>query len=207
MNDNHLNIIGTGGHAKVVFDIASQNNEIVEAFYDDNIQVDRIDFNGFNIKCPISSLSNARAIIAIGNNKIRKSISLNENNINWETLIHSSAIISENVKIEYGTLIVAGVILQTNTLIGRHCIINTNASIDHDCIINDFVHISPSVTLCGNVVIGEGTHVGAGATIIPNIVIGKWCVIGAGAVVTNDIPDYSLVVGVPGEIIKTLLNE
>ena len=101
----------------------------------------------------------------------------------------------------------AGVVLQSGTKIGKHCIINTKASIDHDCIIDDFVHISPSVTLCGNIVVGEGTHVGAAATIIPNIKIGKWCVIGAGAVITKDVPDHSLVVGVPGKIIKSLENE
>ena len=40
--------------------------------------------------------------------------------------------------------------------------------------------------------------------VIPNINIGKWCVIGAGAVITKDVPDYSLVVGIPGKIIKKL---
>jgi acetyltransferase EpsM len=58
--------------------------------------------------------------------------------------------------------------------------------------------------LCGNIRIGVGTQVGACATIIPNIRIGKWCKIGAGAVVTKDIPDYSVVVGVPGIIIKKI---
>ena len=50
----------------------------------------------------------------------------------------------------------------------------------------------------------EGTHIGAGATILPNISIGKWCVIGAGAVITQNLPDYSLVVGVPGKVIRKL---
>jgi acetyltransferase-like isoleucine patch superfamily enzyme len=60
------------------------------------------------------------------------------------------------------------------------------------------------VTLCDNTIIGEGVHIGAGATIIPGINIGKWCVIGAGAVITQNLPDYSLVVGVPGKIIRKL---
>ena len=49
---------------------------------------------------------------------------------------------------------------------------------------------------------GEGTHIGAGATIIPNLKIGKWATIGAGAVVIKDVPDYAVVVGNPGRIIK-----
>jgi len=207
MIDNHLNIIGTGGHAKVVVDIAKQSNHVIDAFYDDNTQTHKNKFIDFNIIRPINKLTNATAIVAIGNNKIRKEICNRVSNINWKTLIHNATIISESVIIGDGSLIVAGAILQTCTIIGKHCIVNTNASIDHDCVIDDFVHISPSATLCGNVAIGEGTHIGAGATIIPNITIGKWCVIGAGAVITKDVPDYSLVIGVPGKIIKRLENE
>ena len=73
---------------------------------------------------------------------------------------------------------------------------------EHDCIVSDFVHIAPKATLCGNVRIGEGTHVGAGSTIIQGIKVGKWATIGAGAVVINDVPDYAIVVGVPGKIVK-----
>ena len=43
--------------------------------------------------------------------------------------------------------------------------------------------------------------------IIQGIKIGKWAKIGAGAVIVNDIPDYAMVVGVPGKIIKYLKNE
>ncbi len=207
MNDNHLNIIGIGGHAKVVIEIAKIANKIIVGCYDDNPLYYKFNFNGFDVKGSINTLSNGNAIIAIGNNKVRKEISNRLCNIKWETLAHNKAIIAEGVKIGNGSLIVAGVVIQTCTSIGNHCIINTNSTIDHDCVIEDFVHISPSATLCGNVAIGEGTHIGAGATIIPNIKIGKWCVIGAGAVITKDVPDYSLVVGVPGRIIKTMDNE
>jgi acetyltransferase EpsM len=70
--------------------------------------------------------------------------------------------------------------------------------------IEDYVHISPQVTICDSVTVKEGTHIGAGATVIPNITIGKWCLIGAGAVITQNLPDYSLVVGVPGKVIRKL---
>lgn len=81
-------------------------------------------------------------------------------------------------------------------------IVNTGASVDHDCKIDDFVHISPRATLCGNVIVGEGTQVGAASVIIPGIKIGKWCTIGAGTVIIRDVPDYAVVVGNPGKVIK-----
>lgn len=51
------------------------------------------------------------------------------------------------------------------------------------------------------VLIGDGTWIGENVCII-GARIGKNCVIGANAVVTHDIPDYSVVVGIPGKIIK-----
>ena len=52
------------------------------------------------------------------------------------------------------------------------------------------------------VFVGEGTHIGINATVIQGIKIGKWATIGAGSVVIKDIPDYAVVVGNPGKIIK-----
>lgn len=52
--------------------------------------------------------------------------------------------------------------------------------------------------------IGEDTWIGTNVVVMPNIKIGKFCIIGAGAVVTKDIPDYSIAVGVPAKVIKTI---
>ncbi|MNG38364.1 Maltose O-acetyltransferase [compost metagenome] len=45
---------------------------------------------------------------------------------------------------------------------------------------------------------------GTNATVLPKVTIGKNVIVGAGAVVTKDVPDNSLVVGIPGKIIKEL---
>jgi len=55
-----------------------------------------------------------------------------------------------------------------------------------------------------NIYIGEGSWIASGAIISGNVKIGKYCVVAAGAVVTKDIPDYSLVAGVPAKVIKDL---
>lgn len=47
----------------------------------------------------------------------------------------------------------------------------------------------------------EGATIGANATILCNHTIGKWAMVGAGAVVANDVPDYSIVVGLPAKVI------
>ena len=54
------------------------------------------------------------------------------------------------------------------------------------------------------VVIGDDVWIGANAVILPGVTIGRHVVVAAGAVVTKDIPDYSLVAGVPAKVIKSL---
>ena len=49
--------------------------------------------------------------------------------------------------------------------------------------------------------IGEGTWLGENVCII-GCSIGKGCVVGSNSVVTKDIPDFCIVVGIPGKIIK-----
>lgn len=53
----------------------------------------------------------------------------------------------------------------------------------------------------GEVSIGDETWIGENAAII-GAKIGKHCVIGANSVVTKDVPDYSVVGGIPAKIIK-----
>ncbi len=50
--------------------------------------------------------------------------------------------------------------------------------------------------------IGAGCWIGARVTIIGGVKIGKGCVIGACSLVRNDIPDWSVAVGVPSRVIR-----
>lgn len=52
--------------------------------------------------------------------------------------------------------------------------------------------------------IEDNVDIGVGAVILGDIVIGRSSVIGANAVVIRDVPAGSVVVGVPGKVIKTL---
>lgn len=193
-----VSLYGAGGHAKVVMDVLKSNNLTVSEIYDDNSEIkifENIPVVQKNICSPL--------IISIGNNIVRKKITEKFPEIIYHSAIGAnSAIVSDNVKIDVGTVVMQGVVIQHSAKIGKHCIINTAASVDHDCRIGDFVHIAPHSTICGNVEIGEGTLIGAGAIVTPNIKIGKWATIGAGAVVIRDVPDYAVVVGNPAKIIK-----
>lgn len=196
-------LFGASGHGKVIVDILlSSNSDVQNIFFiDENPSVDKI----FDI--PIMNankvkLSNVdKAVICIGNNKIRAEIS-QKYRLNYLTLIHKDAVVSKFSKIGKGTVVMANTTINPDAIIGQHCIINTASVIEHDCKIEDFVHISPNASLAGSVTVGEGTHIGIGASVIQGVKIGKWTTVGAGAVVLKDVPDYAVVVGNPAKIIK-----
>ncbi len=50
--------------------------------------------------------------------------------------------------------------------------------------------------------IGENSFIGMGARIQAGTILGKGCVVGANAVVRGIFPDYSVIVGAPGRVIK-----
>ena len=55
--------------------------------------------------------------------------------------------------------------------------------------------------------IGNDVWIGGNVTILPGVNIGNNVVVAAGSVVTKDIPDNSLVAGVPARIIRELEND
>jgi hypothetical protein len=74
--------------------------------------------------------------------------------------------------------------------------------------IGDNVTIGHQVMLHG-CMIGDGSLIGIGSIVLNGARIGKGCLIGAGALITEgkEIPDYSMVVGSPGKVIRTLTPE
>ena len=55
--------------------------------------------------------------------------------------------------------------------------------------------------------IGNDVWIGGNVTILPGVTIGNNVVVAAGAVVTKDVPDNSLVVGVPARLIREIEND
>jgi acetyltransferase-like isoleucine patch superfamily enzyme len=55
--------------------------------------------------------------------------------------------------------------------------------------------------------VGTGTWIATNAVILPGTTIGANCTIAAGAVVRGDIPDHSVVGGIPGRVIRRWTRE
>lgn len=192
---------GAGGHAKVIIEAFLASGGKVTAIIDDDLT--KRSLLGFHVsgRYERNKFADADLLLSIGSNQVRKKLALNVTE-RFGVVVHPQAVISPSVFIGSGSVIMAGVVANAEVQIGSHVILNTGAIIEHDCVVGDFVHISPNATICGGVRIGEGTHVGAGATVIQDIKVGKWATIGAGTVVIENVPDYAVVVGVPGILKK-----
>ncbi|MGB6231573.1 MAG: NeuD/PglB/VioB family sugar acetyltransferase [Litorimonas sp.] len=86
--------------------------------------------------------------------------------------------------------------------IGAHAILNTNCTIDHECVLGDGVHVMGSAALAGRVRVGDHATIGTNATILPDVRIGAGAYVGAGAVVTRDVPENTVVAGVPAKPLR-----
>ena len=126
--------------------------------------------------------------------------------------IQSGAVIGKNC------VLGQNVNVGNNVTIGNYCKIQNNVSIYEGVILEDYVFCGPSMVFtnildpkCKYPQVGiefyikthirEGASIGANATIICGNTLGKHCMIGAGTVVTKDVPDYALVIGVPGKVV------
>lgn len=56
----------------------------------------------------------------------------------------------------------------------------------------------------GHIEIDDDAWLGTGCIILPDVRIGKGAIVGAGAVVTKDVPDFTVVGGVPAKPIKKI---
>ena len=194
-------IVGAGGHASVLFDLATVlNTKSVLVLNDEEglIKVNNTYENRLKFK------NEYEFIVGIGDNRIRRKLlkELKEEGYKLSTLIHPSVVIASNAVIKQGTCVIAGAVINNDVVIGEGCIINTKASIDHHSVIGSYTHIAPGVTIAGQCKIGERCLIGVGATIKNGITIVDDVIIGAGGVVVEDILEPGTYIGVPVKKIK-----
>ncbi len=102
--------------------------------------------------------------------------------------VSSGTRIGNNVKIQNNVSVYEGVTLEDDVFCGPSMVF-TN-------VVNPRSHVSRKSEY-RKTLVRRGASIGANATILCGTTLGEYAFVGAGAVVTEDVPDYGLVVGVP----------
>jgi UDP-2-acetamido-3-amino-2,3-dideoxy-glucuronate N-acetyltransferase len=103
--------------------------------------------------------------------------------------VAGEVVIGHNVKIQNNVSIYDGTLIEDDVFLGPSCVL-TNVT-------NPRSQVNRR-NLFEKTVIKRGCSVGANATIVCGVTVGRYAFVGAGTVVTKDVPDYALVLGVPG---------
>ena len=149
-------IVGAGGHGRSVAEIIifnSIDSQKIIGFIDDSWPTKQ-DVWGIPILGDTADVAKylphaKNAIVAIGNNKLRKNLQarLIEAGFNIITVIHPQAIVSPSAKIGMGCTIMAGAIIGTESQLGDGVIVNSGAVVDHHCEVRDYGHTTVILAL------------------------------------------------------------
>ncbi len=203
-------LLGAGGHAKVLYEILKLHQLNIQGFIapekTQDLYFEELEYLGddatFDYESEHFFLVNTLGSVKYTQPRENLYQYYKTRNFSFPKIIHPSAIISHSAKLLEGVQLLAGSIINSCAIIKENSIINTGAIIEHDCCIGSHNHIAPRAVLCGNVSTGSNVHIGAGASINQSIHIGHNVIIASGAVVTENIPDNSIVAGVPAVSIK-----
>lgn len=126
--------------------------------------------------------------------------------IRMEAIGNGKIVIGDNVAIEQNVHI---------TSAGEELKIGDNSTIAANVFVTNLDHeyqnIEKGVMDQGHILrrteIGEGCFIGYGAVIQAGTILGRHCIVGSNAVVRGQFPDYSVIVGVPGQVVKQYDDE
>jgi UDP-2-acetamido-3-amino-2,3-dideoxy-glucuronate N-acetyltransferase len=132
--------------------------------------------------------------------------------------------IQEGSRIGNNCSIGQNVNIGNNVIIGNFVKIQNNVSVYEGVELEDYVFCGPSMVFTNvniprsefpqrgakyykKTIIKKSASLGANCTIVCGNMVGSYALVGAGAVVTNDIPNYALVVGNPGRVVGWVDNK
>lgn len=208
----NLIIVGAGGCGREILQWAKEINSFkkrwqIKGFIDDNLNAlegkvcdKRVlsSIDGYQID------SDDEFLCCIGNSRIRKMITekLKKRGAIFTTLIHPSAVISDNCIIGEGGIVYPFALISDNAVLGEGCIINMYSSIAHDAILGDYCTISAHCDVTGMCRLGERVFMGTTSSIVPGTNIGDDVYICAGSTVMTRVKEGVKVLGNPARIIN-----
>ncbi len=203
-----LYIIGAGGHALDVADVAAAagyrpifvagRQDEIDAWTHDDPIVD---------EATALARDGRKFAIGIGDNRVRARIAARLGSTRvFPALIHPDTSFGRGTRVvaeqARGSVIFAGARFTSSIAVGDFVTVNLGATVSHDVELGNYANLSPGAHVAGNVWVAEGAWLGIGVAInqgAPSrkLAIGAWTIVGSGAVVLDDCDAHSIYVGVP----------
>jgi sugar O-acyltransferase (sialic acid O-acetyltransferase NeuD family) len=200
-----LLILGFGGHARSVADVALAAGYEALLFIDENAREGE-NFLGHPVQrtWPARLPEDWVCLPAAGDNRKRQRqlAALQEAGWPLATLIAPTATIGAGATVAPACFIAHHAHVGPLARIGLGTILNTGAIVEHDCQVGEFSHVSVNAAVAGRSRIGKFVFIGAGATVIDDVTVGDDIMIGAGGLVIASIGKAGTYVGAPARWIK-----
>jgi len=199
MSNQQLVILGFGGHARSVADVALACGYSSLLFVDSNARKGE-NFMGHPVLTELDLLALGCDVFPGAGDNTRRQQQCREIELLGLT---PAMLVSPLASIGIGSSIGAGCFVGHHAHIGpmaeiaQGCIINTGAIIEHESKVGAFSHVSVNATIAGRSTLGSLSMLGAGATIIDGVTVGDHIMIGAGAVLHRSTNVPGTYVGVP----------
>ncbi len=207
-----LILIGGGGHCRACIDVIESSEifhiaGIVDLPDRINQRISGYGVVGCDEDLPDLVNKYKNVLITLGqienyNKRIKFFKQIKELGGSLPVIISQFAYVSQNASVDEGTIVMHHAMINAGAKVGRNCIINSKALVEHDTIIEDTCHISTGAIINGGCKILKNTFIGSRAIVKEGVTIGKNSIVGAGSVVINDVPEKSLVFGVPARCFK-----
>ncbi|NGP44411.1 2,3,4,5-tetrahydropyridine-2,6-dicarboxylate N-acetyltransferase [Bacillaceae bacterium SIJ1] len=131
---------------------------------------------------------------------------------NVHARIEPGAVIRDQVEIGDNAVIMMGALINIGAVIGKGTMIDMNVTMGGRATVGNNCHIGAGAVLAGvieppsaqPVIVEDDVVVGANAVILEGVRVGKGAVVAAGAVVTEDVPENTVVAGIPARVIKEI---
>lgn len=120
----------------------------------------------------------------------------------FETLIHPSVMLADDIEIGEGSVIYPNVVALSNVRIGKHVTILSGVVLNHDVELGDWCILSSGVMLSGAVKVGSTCYLGTSCSIHEGVSVGNGSLVGMGAAVIRDVESDVVVAGVPAKYLR-----
>ena len=206
------NVLGTGGHARVVVSILLdlQIHEKINIFELDQQRADEqiLGISVAHFSVIQDNLCNHKSedfFLAIGSNYLREKYwkILQKDKVSTPNLVASTALVDPSAQLGEGNIICHQAILGACVQIGDNNLLNTASLIEHESKISSHCHMAPKSVLAGRSTLGNNCFVGLGAKIIDKLSVANGTTIGAGGCLLESISEENRTyAGIPAKDLK-----